>query len=223
MARLKVVLDRHVHWVDTDLVKYVIPSEVALVRAASHHDGSTARGCRSARGLWKTSQRHPSRVFAGSYFLDFPIIPATIPIEAHDSYECVASLLSGGDWKETREYSRLMRNVALGMVSNTKGLTSIAEVDDYFERLSEIVADIQVSGYRSQDELNAADGDEIRVILLEDRTYAAVGGGTHRLAAAHLLGISRIPVIVKAAAAGSVTLSELRSGGLERQVIRQLP
>jgi hypothetical protein len=195
--RLKLVFDSGVHWVDPLLVTRVILNESAMILAASREEPGGRLGGQY-RGLWKCGQQHPSRWFSGGFTLSGAFAEAAEPLADHHSYEVMQRIVDGGDWRSSAEYALLLEQVLRADFRFTKGCRTPRDVDRYFERLERLARCICVEGFQSQEALGGDPGDEIRILVGPRGELIVYAGGTHRLAAAHLLHVPRVPVVIKA-------------------------
>jgi osmoprotectant transport system permease protein len=134
----------------------------------------------------------------GRFILSGAFADQAEPLTEHHSYEAMRLVIEGGDWTASSEYRSLIDDIDRGDFRYAKGCRRPEEVDAYFRALSRLARSIEAGGYRSQGALGGDPGDEIRVIIGQTGEPVAYAGGTHRLAAAHLLGVARVPVILKA-------------------------
>jgi hypothetical protein len=162
--------------------------------------GPTSRSARLGRWLrlgggWKSAQQHVSRNVHGRFIAagdwDLQYLPFEIRRTVRDLF------VDGLAPEQTTEYQKLQAWVAAGDFGWTRGCRSVADIDRYFADMIELYDRIRTDGYRSQTELGEDAADEIRICIDRDGRPCVFGGGTHRLSIAQLLGLERVPVIVK--------------------------
>lgn len=146
-------------------------------------------------GGWKNLQRNLSRNVHGRFVAsgdwDLYYEPFVIQQTIIDLF------VDGRAPEETAEYQKMRRWVETGEFGWSRGCRTIEDVDQYFAELVDVYETIRAEGYRNQIELGNDGADEIRVCIDREGRPCVFGGGTHRLSIAQLLGISRIPVLVK--------------------------
>jgi hypothetical protein len=174
----------------------------------SLHVGEWARPLRSAPGRisrfrrwfslgggWKHLQRHLSRNVHGRFVVggdwDLQFKPFTIRQSVVDLF------VDGMAPEETVEYRKMQDWVAKGEFGWTRGCRTAEDVDRYFAEMTALFDRIRTDGYLTQRELGLDGADEIRVCIDRDGRPCVFGGGTHRLSIALLVGLPRLPVIVK--------------------------
>lgn len=116
----------------------------------------------------------------------------------------------GRDWSETPLYEYYRERIERGDPSGR--VATYAELEAYFTRIDRLYERIKSKGYRSQRDLLAEDPtaahtanndtihpalNEIGVNIYRDGTLAKKTSGNHRLAIARVLGIERVPVVVR--------------------------
>lgn len=99
--------------------------------------------------------------------------------------------------RETDAYQRQLKRIQNGELTWTKGLSSQAELDQYYDDLITAHEDIKNNGYRTQRELGENGIDEIRVCVDRMGRICSYGGGTHRISMARILSLDAVPVILK--------------------------
>jgi hypothetical protein len=99
--------------------------------------------------------------------------------------------------ERTRTYARMIMAVDSGDPVAARGCTSVAEVDAWFANLRTIYDGIAKHGYRSQVQLGRPPGDEITLCVGRDGRPLLLRHGNHRISIAKVLGVPRIPVIVR--------------------------
>jgi len=195
---LKHVYDYQPVYVHPGRIRYALPvGNWRRGRSAAGGPGRWAevRRWRTHGGAWKTLKRHVSRNLHGRFVLDgnwdanrrpFEVLPTIMEL-----------FVQGVPAHRTTEYRKMRRWVEAGDFRYTRGCQSAADVDRYFADLRESFESIQRDGFRTQEELGAPGGDEIRVGVARDGELCIYGGGTHRLSIARVLGLDRVPVLIK--------------------------
>jgi len=192
---LKRHFEGRIYWLPTSMVTSVILSEHHLL------DEIVPDGPRRQRrrylGLWKNGATHPSRWWRAGFLLELDPGRAAVPLKDKHSLETIRSLAHGADWRASVEYQRIRDQVEAGDFRYTKGCRTVAEVESYFSQLADLITAMREEGFRTQEELGNAPGDEIQILVAEDGSGVLFAGGSHRLAVARLVGISPVPVVVK--------------------------
>lgn len=184
----------------------VVELDPALVQRTVHtgdwadptgSDGRLGRLRRrlSLGGGWKHLQRHVTRNLQGRFIAPGDWDLASRPFVLHPSV--VQVFIDGAAPSDTAEHARLSGLVATGALARARGCRSAEDVDRYFVELHELRDAIREGGYRPQAALGAIVPDEIRVCIDRHGRPCLFGGGGHRLSIALLLGVARVPVVVK--------------------------
>jgi hypothetical protein len=197
---LNVVLKHHYDYYLVYLDPKLIAGEVPMFAgfqtiADARRIRRSRRSARDFGGGWKHVGSHITRSFWGRFIVDGDWDLESRPFEPRESI--VKLVLEDRQPRDTSEYQRLISKVRAGDLGWARGLKSPRDVDRYFDQLLEAVESIRKGGMRSQVELAGTQGDEVRVCIGRNGDLSIFGGGTHRLSIALVLGIDRIPVLVK--------------------------
>jgi hypothetical protein len=146
-------------------------------------------------GGWKNARRHLSRNFQGRFVAggDWDLLAAPL----RHRLVIRQLFIEGLAPEETDEYANLRQRIEAGNFAYTHGCLSIEDLDRYFDELIDAFETISTEGYRTQRELGNDGSDEIRICIDRNGGPIIFGGGTHRLSIAMILGIERVPVLVK--------------------------
>jgi len=219
---LKHTYDYEPVYVHPERIRHLLPvGNWRRGRSAAQGSGRWAevRRWRTHGGAWKNAKRHVSRNLHGRFVLggswegnrrDFVIHPTIQEL-----------FLQGIPPERTSEYGKLRRWVEAGDFRYTRACRSVADIDRYFAELRRSFESIQNDGYLTQDELGESGGDEIRVCVDRGGRLCVYGGGTHRLSIARVLGLERIPVLVKRVHADWVAACLERYGGTVETAIAE--
>lgn len=176
------------------------------------NDWSTRfRAWRTLGGGWKSANRHITRSLHGRFVADGDWDELARPFEPLESM--VQLFEEGRNPADTDEYQQYVRKIRSRDFTWTRGMTSVEEVDAYFDRLVALHNDVRTNGYRTQAELGNDRSDEIRVCIGRDGDLLVFGGGTHRLSIVRLLDVESVPVLVKRVHSRWVDRCVLRYGG----------
>lgn len=146
-------------------------------------------------GGWKSVTTHVTRNFHGRFVADGDWDTRA---ERLDILPVVVQLFEEGrSPAETDEYQKHLENIKAGKLAWARGCRNVEELDEYYARLTRTFEDIRTNGYRTQMELGEDGADEIRISIDRHGALGVFGGGTHRLSIAKLLGLERVPVILK--------------------------
>jgi hypothetical protein len=194
---LKHTYDYHLFSTPPNLINYRVTTAIGN-HAAEYGIGRWQRHVRRRLregGAWKSVQRHPTRSLYGHFVLSGDW---DLGKEAFEPLPALVEMLGEGvPHAQTEEYQRMRKRIRAGDFRFTKGCTTLAELDEYYSELMRIFTDIKINGYRTQRELGGNADDEIRVCIDRHGNPGIMGGGTHRLSMALLLGLQSVPVIVK--------------------------
>lgn len=112
-------------------------------------------------------------------------------------YSCIFEIVrEGKHYTETEQYRRIERDLETRGASE-RGIRSLADVHAYFGRVMEMIEAIRQGDYRTHDQLGTKPQDEIRILIDRDGEPLKFHNGHHRLAAARLFGIEKVPVYVQ--------------------------
>lgn len=212
-------------WVSPAAIAYAVP-------VGNWRGGRSAAGGRFAApvrwythgGGWKSARRHITRSMHGRFVLDGDWEAHLRPFVIRPTVTQL--FVDGVDRDATDEYRKLRRRVEEGDLRWTHGCRTVADVERYFDALTASFESIRRTGYRTQEELGVRGGDEIRVCVDRHGRLCVFGGGTHRLSIARILGLERVPVLVKRVHAEWVrSCQALHAGTLEDVIdagLRQL-
>jgi hypothetical protein len=146
-------------------------------------------------GGWKNLQQHISRNIHGQFIAAGDWDLQYLPFEGRQAVRDL--FVDGLAPKQTAEYQKLHAWVMAGEFGWTRGCRSVADIELYFADMIDLYHSIRTDGYQSQMDLGNHIADEIRICIDRDGRPCVFGGGTHRLSIARLLGVRRVPVIVK--------------------------
>lgn len=166
---------------------------------------------RELGGGWKSTNRHVTRNFHGRFIADGDWDMQTEPFEVRQSV--VQLFQEGRKPEDTTEYQKLVHRVRTRDLVWTRGFRTVEDIDSYFEQLVQIYEDIRLSGFRTQKELGNDGSDEIRICIDREGRLSVFGGGTHRLSMALVLGVKRVPVLIKRIHSAWAMECRLRFGG----------
>lgn len=144
---------------------------------------------------WKSANRHVSAALNARFVVDGNWDQDVQPFDVLDSVTQVC--VHGRPATETEEHRYVLEKVRERDFVWTRGVTTEEEVDAYFDRMLAVYNDIKEHGYRTQAELGGDISDEVRVCVDRNGNLRLFGGGSHRLSMAKVLGLARIPVVVK--------------------------
>jgi hypothetical protein len=146
-------------------------------------------------GGWKNARRHISRNIHGRFVADGDWDLRAGPLRHRLVIRQL--FIEGLAPQQTDEYAYLRQRIDAGNFAYTHGCLSIEDLDRYFDELVHAFDTIKKEGYRTQRELGNDGSDEIRICIDRNGEPIIFGGGTHRLSIAMILGIERVPVLVK--------------------------
>lgn len=131
--------------------------------------------------------------------------------DEHPVYQSISSRFDDGtDWTDTELYERYRERIRNG--NPYWRCTTVEELEDYFESIDRLHAEMCEDGYKTQRELLAEDPVQVRrqntdaphpilqeigVNIHRDGRLAKKGAGFHRLALARVIGVERVPVTVR--------------------------
>lgn len=101
-------------------------------------------------------------------------------------------LLEGDDYTRSSSYRRLCAELASDGRTRFPRCHSMGEIHAYFQGIYALYENMRVQGYIPSD-MTGADGD-IEVRISRSGQFLKCGQGTHRLAVARILGLSRVMV-----------------------------
>lgn len=169
---------------------------------------------------WKSVKTNITRNFHGRFVADGDWDRYA---ESFDVLPVVSQLFEEGRLPgETDEYQRYLKRINDGQLTWTKGLKNQQDLDRYYDALVQAYEDIKTSGYRTQMELGESGVDEIRVCIDRDGTVCVLGGGTHRLSIARLLGLETVPVILKRVHSAWIESIDAESGSVTNAIEQEL-
>jgi hypothetical protein len=117
----------------------------------------------------------------------------TTPVSALYTYRDMEDIARhGGDWRSTRLGQWLLACLAAGRPPLVRGalITNEAEIDAYYRGYLTMYEDMREQGYRYEG------ADQMCFGIGAGGDFLLVRRGTHRLAAAHILGLKKITGLV---------------------------
>lgn len=99
--------------------------------------------------------------------------------------------------RSTGAFRWMLEAIHTGDAAAARGCTTLEQVEQRFARLERIFEDMAREGYKTQVSLGRAPVDEITICIARDGTPMLLRHGNHRLSIAKVLGVPRVPVIVR--------------------------
>ena len=194
---LKHVYDYSVVFIDPALIEHTMHVGAWRGPANAQRERRRTRFKRwvDLGGGWKNARRHPTRNLHGRFVADGDWDAAVRPLQHRRVI--MELFVEGRPPEETGEYQKLRHRIEAGNFAYTHGCLSMEDLEDYFAQLINAFEEISTSGYKTQRELGLDGSDEIRVCIDRLGRLCIFSGGTHRLTMARVLGISRVPVLIK--------------------------
>jgi hypothetical protein len=122
------------------------------------------------------------------------------PFDLHPAVEDL--FVHGLPPERTRTYARMLEAVEAGDHVAARGCRDVHEVEAWFANLRRIHDGIAEHGYRSQLRLGRPPGDEITLCVGRGGRLFLLRHGNHRLSIAKVLGLRRVPAIVRGVHSG---------------------
>jgi hypothetical protein len=168
------------------------PPVIMLERSKIILQGSITypkRGRLSDSGDWDIVKTHP-----------LPTIFQDIPVTERkwDVHETIRAIfIRGEDYKSTPQYHNMVEAVKKRKKPAPQECYTIEDVNRYFKQMIQAYESMKQYGYLSQKKLGKTPNLEVRIHITRDGIFCLGTGGNHRVRMAELLGIERLPVLIR--------------------------
>lgn len=176
--------DRPVIWVDLESIQYFVPNK-DLEELFYPNE--------------VTKSKIPLFFFSGNwdhYKLSIDKFYSNYSVSYRSVYQI---FVKGINYKQTDEYIKLLDKI--NKTNSSPRGTTVDELNYYYQSLFHLNKSIKKNGYKSQEQLNGNNNDEIGVFIGRNGEIIKAEdnfSGTHRFALAKILSIKKIPVHVLA-------------------------
>jgi hypothetical protein len=135
----------------------------------------------------------------------FHIVPRRLvfetPAPTDSTHQTIQSIfLDGKHYRTTPQYEAMVRCVEQKQRAGSWGCRTVAEVEQYFQRLHAAFESIRVHGYLSQRQQGRLLPDEIPLYISRDGHLVKLAfSANHRFLMAEILGVRWVPVVLRGA------------------------